>query len=631
MATSTLILGSIPLLGLLAGTYWFFNTPVRFFSRRYRPQAVANQAQDAYFVINPETWHLQHITPRVAQITGYTLKEMQRQSPRTLLKKPAKREFLRLLHQAYHHGQAQKPGFILHTGRQGPYTGNMVIRRQRHGAKDLLVGWFSDYQQQTAVTAMPPRRNYLQVLHELALDISRHQELQPQLDACLHRIIETAEASAGAILLLRHQGRQLRLYAQQGLDTQTQHRLDTLDPQGPWAKQLLKGTSQQNPTQPPLPPHMPPLPCQHWQSAPIAHEAETLGLLWLGWDHNQPRPPELQAFLKPCCSHLSIAVERCRIYDELYWQNRLTNASNRELKRSRRQLQQQLRRLEEANHSLEDLEHSKNQFLSLASHELRTPLTYISTASGILDKEKTDLPPNSQTALKAISEGTQRLQDIVNNLLEIAQIEVQALYLAQEELDLPQLLEELRLELTPLLQQRQLQWDSSPCAPSQGLLGDRYHLKRALYRLVSNAIKFTPAQGSIHHQTQWVDQQWLESRRDKLEHFHPHFFHQSHAPWYYLISLQDSGVGIAPEEQARIFSKFYEAGDIRSHFTSKTSFGGKGVGLGLSLVKGIIEAHGGMVWVESDGPQGPRRGSCFHMVLPCSPAPSAQGPVTSDA
>ena len=77
-----------------------------------------------------------------------------------------------------------------------------------------------------------------------------------------------------------------------------------------------------------------------------------------------------------------------------------------------------------------------------------------------------------------------------------------------------------------------------------------------------------------------------------------------------------------------MFDRFYEIGRIAEHFTSQTRFGGKGVGLGLSLVKGMVEAHGGMVWVESAGTTGGTRGaggSAFHVLLPLAAATGEVG------
>ena len=82
---------------------------------------------------------------------------------------------------------------------------------------------------------------------------------------------------------------------------------------------------------------------------------------------------------------------------------------------------------------------------------------------------------------------------------------------------------------------------------------------------------------------------------------------------YLQISISDSGIGVEKEDQLRIFDKFHEVGDISGHSTSQAGFGGKGVGLGLPLAKGIIETHEGLVWVESAGSA---QGSCFSALLP---------------
>jgi signal transduction histidine kinase len=106
-----------------------------------------------------------------------------------------------------------------------------------------------------------------------------------------------------------------------------------------------------------------------------------------------------------------------------------------------------------------------------------------------------------------------------------------------------------------------------------------------------------------------------------LQQFRDQFFQQELAPAYLQLTVADTGIGIDPEEHLHIFDKFYEVGESHSHFTSKTRFGGKGVGLGLALVKGMIEAHNGVVWVESAGTK--VGGSAFHLLLPLA-APATQ-------
>jgi signal transduction histidine kinase len=86
------------------------------------------------------------------------------------------------------------------------------------------------------------------------------------------------------------------------------------------------------------------------------------------------------------------------------------------------------------------------------------------------------------------------------------------------------------------------------------------------------------------------------------------------------IVVADTGIGIAPDDLGRIFNRFYRAGDVMSHSTGKTKFKGAGPGLGLTIARGIVEAHGGRIWAESLGyDEQTRPGSQFHVVLPVQP------------
>jgi signal transduction histidine kinase len=88
-------------------------------------------------------------------------------------------------------------------------------------------------------------------------------------------------------------------------------------------------------------------------------------------------------------------------------------------------------------------------------------------------------------------------------------------------------------------------------------------------------------------------------------------------PGFIEIVIADTGIGIAPDNQERIFHRFAPAGDVTQHFTSKTKFKGGGVGLGLPIARGIAEAHGGALWVESPGyDEAACPGSAFHVMLP---------------
>lgn len=179
-------------------------------------------------------------------------------------------------------------------------------------------------------------------------------------------------------------------------------------------------------------------------------------------------------------------------------------------------------------------------------------------------------------------------------------------------------MEEISGEFQGLFEERGLILDLAEF-PSLEMLGDRHHLKRTFKRLLENAAKFTPKGGRIDVRAQRKSPFEIRRREKELRPFSPAFFEALSAPGFGQITIRDSGVGIDADEQVRIFDKFYEVGDITEHFTSQTRFGGKRVGLGLTLVKGMVEAHGGMVWVESPGTGDQGAGSAFHVLLPLAP------------
>jgi signal transduction histidine kinase len=325
---------------------------------------------------------------------------------------------------------------------------------------------------------------------------------------------------------------------------------------------------------------------------------------------------------------LGTAVEGARLFDALQWQNRLTRASNRELQRSRRQLEESLTRMEEANRALEQLDRMKSSFLALASHELRTPLTYVLSGAELLSATLAErLSPEERQTLNAVRQGGERLENIVQDLLEAARIESRSLYLACETVDLAAIVAEVGEEFRPVFEKRRLSCQMAGFASPIELCGDGHHLKRTFRRLLENAVKFTPEGGCIQIRAALTTPAELRPHEAAMRAFSPGFWQNLGAEQLLQVTVQDNGVGIDPEEQLRVFDKFYEVGDIAGHFTSRTRFGGKGVGLGLTLVKGMVEAHGGMVWVESRGTGGEALGSSFHVLLPLTP----RGMEASDA
>jgi signal transduction histidine kinase len=320
---------------------------------------------------------------------------------------------------------------------------------------------------------------------------------------------------------------------------------------------------------------------------PIFSKREWIGLLALGAKISGNRYTENDLVtLSALANQTAVALENARLVENLVKLNT--------------ELRQAYRALDKANRDLERLDQTKSDFISIASHELRTPLTTIIGYTEMLMEDKS-LPPAIHRMLDSISKGTHRLHEIMDSMFDIAQIDTRTLQVHLTPVDTASLIQEVSSSLEKSVRERQQSLTINiPALPLTK--ADPNLLKKLFQHLLINAIKFTPNDGKIS-----VAARALPTRSAELPHGGVE------------IIVSDTGVGVDPASQDIIFSKFYQPGDLSKHSTSKTRFKGSGAGLGLALSKGIVEAHGGRIWVESKGYDEVNfPGSKFHVVLPLS-------------
>ncbi len=263
-----------------------------------------------------------------------------------------------------------------------------------------------------------------------------------------------------------------------------------------------------------------------------------------------------------------------------------------------KRLEDKVRELEKANEELQRVEKMKSDFVILAGHELRTPLTVIYGYLQILLANpaipgSVDQEGSPRHLLKNVSEAVERLSQVIQDILNVSLIDANRLDLAHEPVFINSIIQSVLHNLRNFGPQRELIFElGSGLRKLPVIEGDPRRLHQALWNIVSNAIKYTPDGGTIT-----ID--------GKVEDDTVHLW------------VKDTGVGIPTTELERIFERFYVLEDVALHRSSKTAFKGGGLGLGLAVAKGIIEAHGGRLWAESEGYDEEKLpGSTFHIILP---------------
>jgi len=257
------------------------------------------------------------------------------------------------------------------------------------------------------------------------------------------------------------------------------------------------------------------------------------------------------------------------------------------------------REIEEAKGSLERLDKSKSDFIAIAAHELKTPLTLIEGYMSMLRDQLNDHDGTSYALLlEGVDNGTRRLREIVDDMIDVSLIDNNLLSLNFQPIWIRRMLAVLELEFSEHVHSRNQVFEVHTFPGSDEMtFGDEERLFQAFRNVITNAIKYTPDGGSII----------IDGRK---------------LPGFIEVTVADSGIGVDPDDHIRIFEKFGRLGSVSLHSSGKTKFKGGGPGLGLPITKGIIEAHGGAIWVESEGYDEEKcPGSVFHILLPLRKVP----------
>jgi hypothetical protein len=273
--------------------------------------------------------------------------------------------------------------------------------------------------------------------------------------------------------------------------------------------------------------------------------------------------------------------------------------------------------LEKAAYEMERLSQMKNSFLGLASHELKTPLTIImGYVELLLSGEAGSLDEGPLELIQHISKASDRLSEIVRDMVDISMIDERTLDLASQVIDINVLAQRAVDKVEPFVRQRELVLTLALGADLPFVKCDVDRMVQAIDNVLGNAIKFTPDKGKIILQTRLVHHPKLPEKFSSSGIDGACALSDGPIP-YVEIAICDEGVGIAETEQEAIFDKFYEVGDVEEHFSGKVAFNSRGTGLGLSIVKGIVDLHGGAVWAESPGHDPETMpGSTFYILLP---------------
>ncbi len=291
---------------------------------------------------------------------------------------------------------------------------------------------------------------------------------------------------------------------------------------------------------------------QNQMVIPIRREMTVIGLLYLESSGNYQADVD---FLTRLTDHAAIAISNAQLYGEV---QRANNA--------------------------------KSEFVSLVAHELKNPMTSIKGYTDLLASGAVGQITEMQTNfLNTIKSNVERMSTLVSDLNDNSKIEAGKLRLEFKATKAPDLVEDVIRTFTRQLEEKKQTLTLNMSANLPAMWADRVRVAQVLTNLVSNAYKYTPEGGSI-----------IVGVEADANHWDP-----DGAPRVLHLWVKDSGIGMAPEDQQKIFQKFFRSDDPKARESP-------GTGLGLNITKSLVEMQGGKIWFESEY----RQGTAFHFTVP---------------
>jgi signal transduction histidine kinase len=328
----------------------------------------------------------------------------------------------------------------------------------------------------------------------------------------------------------------------------------------------------------------------HGIALALVSQNQPLGVLVAGTHQAKALSVPDQNLLSTVAHQLAIALDTALAYDEI---EALNIGLETKVRERTTELQQANQDLETANTRLQELDRMKSQFLSHCSHELRTPLTSIKGfTENMLHGMVGPLAERQHLYLTRISANANRLTRMIADLLDLSRIEAGTVQLAHQTVSIPTLLDDVTQEFVPLTQTKNQELITETTGEDLTIWGDPDRLHQIVTNLIHNAHKFTPENGRIVV-TAYPD-----------------------PPNHILLSISDSGPGIPQEAQAHLFQAFYQA-------HRRPEIGTEGLGLGLSIVKQLVELHGATITVESTV----GAGTTFYIQFPKTASPTASASI----
>ena len=293
---------------------------------------------------------------------------------------------------------------------------------------------------------------------------------------------------------------------------------------------------------------------------PVRREALTLGLILLESTTREPLKDDVLSFLTRLSDHAAIAISNAQLYAAVQTANL-----------------------------------AKSEFVSFVSHELKNPMTSIKGYTELIAAKAVG-PVNEVQAsfLGTIRSNVERMSTLVSDLADVSRIEAGRLRLEFKVFAIHEAFEEVARSVRSQIEEKELAFTVNVPGDLKPVWADRTRIIQVITNLVSNAQKYTPRNGSIHLAAEQCPNQWDPAGAPEVIH----------------VWVQDTGIGLTPEDQKKVFQKFFRSEDAKAREAT-------GTGLGLNITKSLVEMQGGQIWFESAY----RQGSTFHITIPVAQQP----------